>query len=93
MESVDPLEEFRFLKTLEGSGEIIQYREGDETYRAFIDGVEVKKALAFESGMRAHLHAKFKALVDRIETTKDLTADDEKALADAIEDFKKNGAY
>jgi magnesium chelatase family protein len=33
------------------------------------------------------------ALVDRIESTKDLTADDEKALADAIEDFKKNGAY
>ena len=32
-------------------------------------------------------------LVDRIETTKDLTADDEKALAAAIEDFKKNGAY
>jgi F-type H+-transporting ATPase subunit alpha len=61
--------------------------------KGFFDGVEVKKALAFESGMRAHLHAKFKALVDRIETTKDLTADDEKALADAIEDFKKNGAY
>ena len=31
--------------------------------------------------------------LDRIETTKDLNADDEKALAAAIEDFKKNGAY
>ena len=31
--------------------------------------------------------------LDRIETTKDLNADDEKSLADAIEDFKKNGAY
>ncbi|MGB3429026.1 MAG: F0F1 ATP synthase subunit alpha, partial [Burkholderiaceae bacterium] len=61
--------------------------------KGYFDGVEVKKALAFESGMRAHLHAKFKALVDRIESTKDLTADDEKALVDAIEDFKKNGAY
>ena len=31
--------------------------------------------------------------MDRIEKTKDLSADDEKALAAAIEDFKKNGAY
>jgi F-type H+-transporting ATPase subunit alpha len=61
--------------------------------KGFFDGVEVSKALAFESGMRQHLHARFKSLVDRIESTKDLTADDEKALADAIEDFKKNGAY
>jgi hypothetical protein len=31
--------------------------------------------------------------VDRIDSTKDLSADDEKALEAAIEDFKKNGAY
>jgi hypothetical protein len=31
--------------------------------------------------------------MDRIETTQDLTADDEKALAAAIEEFKKSGAY
>jgi F-type H+-transporting ATPase subunit alpha len=61
--------------------------------KGYFDGVEVKKALAFESGMRQHLHAKFKPLIDRIESTKDLSADDEVALADAIEDFKKNGAY
>jgi hypothetical protein len=29
----------------------------------------------------------------RIEDTKDLNADDEKALAAAIEDFKKTGTY
>jgi hypothetical protein len=28
-----------------------------------------------------------------IEKTKDMSADDEKALSAAIEDFKKNGAY
>jgi hypothetical protein len=28
-----------------------------------------------------------------IEKTKDLSADDEKALTAGIEDFKKNGAY
>jgi len=61
--------------------------------KGFFDGVEVKKALAFESGMRQHLHARFKDLVDRVETSKDLSADDEKALEAAIEDFRKNGAY
>jgi len=61
--------------------------------KGYFDGIEVKKALAFESGMRQHLHAKFKPLLERIESTKDLSADDERALAEAIEDFKKNGAY
>jgi F-type H+-transporting ATPase subunit alpha len=61
--------------------------------KGHFDGVEVKKALAFESALRQHLHAKYKALVDRIDSTKDLSADDEKALEAAIEDFKKNGAY
>jgi cell division protein ZapD len=32
-------------------------------------------------------------LFDRIESTKDLNADDEKALVAALEDFQKNGAY
>ena len=61
--------------------------------KGYFDDVEVKKALAFESALRGYLGTKFKGLVDRIETTKDLNADDEKALAEAIEDFKKNGAY
>jgi F-type H+-transporting ATPase subunit alpha len=61
--------------------------------RGFFDGVEVSKALAFESALRQFLHAKYKDLVGRIDSTKDLSADDEKALADAMEDFKKNGAY
>jgi len=39
------------------------------------------------------MKSKYAALMDRMEKTKDLTADDEKELAAAIEDFKKNGAY
>jgi hypothetical protein len=31
--------------------------------------------------------------MDNIEKTKELSADDEKALSAAVEDFKKNGAY
>jgi F-type H+-transporting ATPase subunit alpha len=61
--------------------------------KGFFDEVEVKRALAFESAMRAHVKTKFKDLFDRIESSKDLSADDEKALVAALEDFKKNGAY
>jgi F-type H+-transporting ATPase subunit alpha len=61
--------------------------------KGYFDGVEVKRALAFEAGLRQHVKTKFKELFDRIEATKDLNADDEKALAAAIEDFQKNGAY
>jgi F-type H+-transporting ATPase subunit alpha len=61
--------------------------------RGYLDDVDVKKALAFETALRAFLHDKSKVLMDRIESTKDLTADDEKALAAAIEDFKQSGAY
>jgi len=36
---------------------------------------------------------KYSELIDRIESTKDLTKDDEGKLHEAIKDFKKNGAY
>ena len=61
--------------------------------KGYFDDVEVKRALAFEAALRSHVKSKYKDLFDRIETTKDLSADDEKALVAAIEDFKKNGAY
>ncbi len=61
--------------------------------RGYLDDVEVKKALAFETALRAFVQQKHKALMDRVASTMDLTADDEKALAAAIEDFKKSGAY
>jgi F-type H+-transporting ATPase subunit alpha len=61
--------------------------------KGYFDDVEVKRALAFEVALRQHVKSRFKELFDRIETTKDLNADDEKALVAAIEDFKKNGAY
>ena len=61
--------------------------------RGYLDDVDVKKALAFEGALKAFLHQKQKVLMDRIESTKDLTADDEKTLAAAIEEFKKSGAY
>ena len=57
------------------------------------DDIDVKKALAAEKGLRDFLKTKHSALVDRIESTKDLTKDDESALTAAIVEFKKTGAY
>jgi len=43
--------------------------------------------------LRAFAKSKYGALIDKIESAKDLDAEGEKALAGAIEDFKKNGTY
>jgi F-type H+-transporting ATPase subunit alpha len=61
--------------------------------RGFLDDVEVKRVLAFETALQAYVKSKYRELFERIESSKDLSGDDEKALAAAIEDFKKNGAY
>jgi F-type H+-transporting ATPase subunit alpha len=61
--------------------------------RGYYDDVPVEKALAFESGLRTFVKSKYNELFDKIESTKDLDAEGEKALAAAIEDFKKNGTW
>src|SRR5476649_1434620 len=59
----------------------------------YFDDVDVKKALAAERAMRDYVKGKYGELIDRIESTKDLTKDDEGKLHEAIKDFKKNGTY
>jgi F-type H+/Na+-transporting ATPase subunit alpha len=49
--------------------------------------------LSAERAMRDHIKGKFGDLVERIESTKDLSKDDEAKLHEAIKDFKKNGSY
>jgi F-type H+/Na+-transporting ATPase subunit alpha len=61
--------------------------------RGYLDDVPVEKALSFESALRQFARSKYADLFNRIESTKDMTADDEKALAAAIEDFKKTGTF
>ena len=61
--------------------------------KGYYDDVPVEKALAFEAALRAYAKSKYASLMEGIEKSKDLSADDEKALTAAIEDFKKNGAY
>jgi F-type H+-transporting ATPase subunit alpha len=57
----------------------------------YYDDIDVKKALAAEKSMRDHLKTKYAALVARMD--KELSGDDEKALTEAIKDWKKNGTY
>src|SRR5450432_1372676 len=44
---------------------------------SYFDDIDVKKALAAEKAMLAYIKDKYAALVDRIESTKDLTKEDE----------------
>jgi F-type H+-transporting ATPase subunit alpha len=57
------------------------------------DDIDLKKALGAEKALREFLKARHAPLVDRIESTKDLSKDDEAALEAAIKEFKKSGAY
>jgi len=57
------------------------------------DDIDIKKALGAEKAMREFLRARNGELVDRIESSKDLSKDDEAALEAAIKEFKKSGAY
>jgi F-type H+-transporting ATPase subunit alpha len=59
----------------------------------FFNDIDVKKALAAERSMRDYVKTKYADLIKRIEEKADLSADDEKALKDAIADWKKNGSY
>jgi len=59
----------------------------------YFDDVPIEKVLAFDTALRAFVKSKYAAGYERIETTKEMTADDEKALAAAIADFKKTGTF
>ena len=43
--------------------------------------------------MRDYAKTKYASLVARVEEKKDLSAEDEKALHEAIKDWKKNGSF
>jgi F-type H+-transporting ATPase subunit alpha len=61
--------------------------------KGYFDDVPVVKVLAFEAGLHAHLASKEKTLLDAIESSKDLSADNEKLLVAAIEAFKASAVY
>jgi F-type H+-transporting ATPase subunit alpha len=57
----------------------------------YYDDIDVKKALAAEKSMRDYLKTKYATLIARMD--KELSAADEKALHEAIKDWRKNGSY
>src|SRR3989449_157860 len=59
----------------------------------YFDDIDVKKALAAEKSMRDYVKGKYASLVKTMEDQKDLSADEEKALKAAIEDWKKSGSF
>ncbi|TXT26952.1 MAG: F-type H+-transporting ATPase subunit alpha [Gallionellaceae bacterium] len=61
--------------------------------KGYFDGIAVNKILAFESALQAQMKSRHKDLLDAIESSKDLSADNEKLLSAAIEQFKSTAAY
>jgi F-type H+-transporting ATPase subunit alpha len=61
--------------------------------KGYMDDVSVKKALAFEAALIAFMKSKHGALMDSIENERDISADGEKSLAAAIEEFKASSVY
>ena len=58
----------------------------------YLDDVEVSKVLPFERALKENLKSKHADLVDRIETSKELSKEDDALLKDAVEAFKKTFA-
>jgi len=61
--------------------------------RGYLDDLPVEKVLSFESALIDHMKTAHAAWVDRVESTKDLSGEDEEALKSAIDSFKKTGAF
>jgi len=59
----------------------------------YFDQIEVPKALEAEKALRDYLKLHHLALVNRIESAKDLPKDDEAALGEAVKAFLASAAY
>ena len=59
----------------------------------YLDEIEVSKIVEFEAALHAHVRDKFSDLVDQINATGDYNDEIEAGLKNAVEDFKRSGAY
>ncbi|MFZ1546840.1 MAG: F0F1 ATP synthase subunit alpha [Candidatus Nitrotoga sp.] len=57
------------------------------------DDVPVNKVLAFELGLHSFVKSQYKTLEEAIESSKELSADNEKILITAIDKFKSTAVY
>ena len=61
--------------------------------KGYLDDVPTDKVLSFENALHGFMASKYKAVIDSIEKTLELSEDDEKKLTKAIEDFKASSAF
>jgi F-type H+-transporting ATPase subunit alpha len=61
--------------------------------KGFMDDVEVKKALGFESALATFVKTNHSALMAKVLETGDLSAENEVELTKAVEAFKASSAY
>ncbi len=61
--------------------------------KGYMDDVEVDRALAFESALKGFIRSSHGAIMDTIESTKELDGTTEGQLDAAIQEFKQNGTY
>jgi len=59
----------------------------------YADDVDIKKCLAFETALRQYMNSQHTDLMQKIEKTKELDVETEKALHAAVADFKKTASY
>ena len=61
--------------------------------KGYMDGLEVKKVLAFESALQAYMKDKGRAIMEKIQASNDLDTETEKELAAAVENFKQSAVF
>ena len=61
--------------------------------KGYFDDVELNRALAFEGALKGYIYSHHAAVIEKIESSKNLDEETEKALEAAILQFKQNGAY
>ena len=59
----------------------------------YLDDVEVSSVLPFEKGIKDYLKSKHAGMIERIESSKELSKDDEAELVKALVEFKKHGTF
>ncbi len=59
----------------------------------YLDDVPVEQVLVFEKHLKDYLKNKHTGFIERVETSKELSKDDEAELVAALQAFKKSGTY
>jgi len=59
----------------------------------YLDDVEVNQIVDFEAAMQSYVREKFGAMLDKLNATGEYNDEIEAGLKEAVEDFKRNGAY